>query len=144
MTRTYSLHVFSHTGHCGDFRKMTGRGMAREGTWRGLGKKEGQHHLWEPLWLVSRPDSAPAQRLQWGRGASLSEPVVRTACVCMSLGVEAHAWLASLYPLRIILATDLLGVRSLTLLSGLRIQRCHELWCRPQMQLGSGVAVAVA
>ena len=29
-------------------------------------------------------------------------------------------------------------------LSGLRIWHCHELWCRSQTQLGSGVAVAVA
>ena len=29
------------------------------------------------------------------------------------------------------------------LLSGLRIQRCHGLWCRSQTQLGSCVAVAV-
>ena len=29
-------------------------------------------------------------------------------------------------------------------LSGLGIRRCHELWCRSQMQLGSHVAVAVA
>ena len=28
-------------------------------------------------------------------------------------------------------------------LSGLRIQRYHELWCRWQIQLGSGIAVAV-
>ena len=28
-------------------------------------------------------------------------------------------------------------------LSGLRIWRCCELWCRSQAQLGSGVAVAV-
>ena len=32
---------------------------------------------------------------------------------------------------------------SLALLSGLRIQRCCELWCRLQMRLRSGVAVAV-
>ena len=37
-----------------------------------------------------------------------------------------------------------LWVRSLALLSGLSIRRCHELWCRPQMQLGSPVAVALA
>ena len=30
------------------------------------------------------------------------------------------------------------------LLSGLRIQHCHVLWCRLQMGLGSRVAVAVA
>ena len=35
-------------------------------------------------------------------------------------------------------------VGSLALLSGLSIRRCHELWCRPQMQLGSPVAVALA
>ena len=34
-------------------------------------------------------------------------------------------------------------VRSLASLSGLRIQHCHELWCRSLMQLGSGVVVAV-
>ena len=35
-------------------------------------------------------------------------------------------------------------VQSLALLSGLRIRRCCELWCRSQMQLGSSrVAVAV-
>ena len=35
-------------------------------------------------------------------------------------------------------------VQYLVLLSGLRIQRCCELWRRSQMQLGTGVAVAVA
>ena len=35
-------------------------------------------------------------------------------------------------------------VRSLTSLSWLRIRHCLELWCRSQMQLGSGVAMAVA
>ena len=34
-------------------------------------------------------------------------------------------------------------VRSLASLSGLRIQRCHELWCRLQARLGSGIAVTV-
>ena len=40
------------------------------------------------------------------------------------------------------LGTMKLQVRSLTLLSELRVWRCHELWCRLQMQLASGVAVA--
>ena len=35
-------------------------------------------------------------------------------------------------------------VRSLALLSGSRIQHCHELWYRSQMWLGSGITVAVA
>ena len=34
-------------------------------------------------------------------------------------------------------------VHTLASLSGLRIRRCPELWCRSQPQLGSGVAVAV-
>ena len=36
-----------------------------------------------------------------------------------------------------------LQVRSLVLLSGLRIRHCHELWCRLQTRLGSCVAVAL-
>ena len=46
--------------------------------------------------------------------------------------------------LTIRLGTMRLWVRSLALLNGLRIQRCRELWCRSQTQLGSGVAVALA
>ena len=37
-----------------------------------------------------------------------------------------------------------LWVRSLAPLSGLRIQRCHERWCRSQTLLGSCLAVALA
>ena len=44
---------------------------------------------------------------------------------------------------RILLGTMGLRVRSLTLLSGLRIRCCHKLQCRLQMWLGSRVAVAV-
>ena len=36
-----------------------------------------------------------------------------------------------------------LQVQSLALPSGLRIWRCHELWCRSQMRLRSQLAVAV-
>ena len=42
------------------------------------------------------------------------------------------------------LGTMRLRVWSLALLSGLRIQRCSELWCRLQMWLRFHVAVAVA
>ena len=41
------------------------------------------------------------------------------------------------------LGTIGLWVRSLASLNGLRIQRCHELWCRSQMWFGSYVTVAV-
>ena len=44
---------------------------------------------------------------------------------------------------RIQLGTTRLWVRSLASLSGLSIWCCRELWCRSQMQLGSGIAVAV-
>ena len=36
------------------------------------------------------------------------------------------------------------GVPSLASLSALRIQCCHELWCRSQTWLRSGIAMAVA
>ena len=42
------------------------------------------------------------------------------------------------------LGTMRLRVRSLALLSGLKIWCCRELWCRLQTQPGSGIAVAVA
>ena len=35
-------------------------------------------------------------------------------------------------------------VQPLALLSGIRIWCCHEVWCRLQIRLGSGIAVAVA
>ena len=45
---------------------------------------------------------------------------------------------------RIWLASMRTQVWSLALFSRLRIWYCHEPWCRSQMWLGSGVAVAVA
>ena len=44
---------------------------------------------------------------------------------------------------RIRVGTMRLRVRSPASLSGLRIWSCHELWCRSQTQLRSGVAVAL-
>ena len=44
---------------------------------------------------------------------------------------------------RIQLGTMRLQVRSQVSLSGLRIQHCRGLWCRSQMWLGYGIAVAV-
>ena len=41
------------------------------------------------------------------------------------------------------LGTMRFRVQSLASLSGLRIRRCHELWCRLQTWLRSGVAVNV-
>ena len=46
--------------------------------------------------------------------------------------------------LKIGLGTMRLQARSLALLTELRIWRYYELWCRSQMWLGSGVAVALA
>ena len=42
------------------------------------------------------------------------------------------------------LVSSRVQTRSLALLSGLRIQCCHELWYRLQTWLGSPVAVVVA
>ena len=49
-------------------------------------------------------------------------------------------WLSRL---RTQLASLRLRVRSLALLSELRIQFCRELWCRSQTRLASGIAMAV-
>ena len=45
---------------------------------------------------------------------------------------------------KIRLGTIRLQVLSLASLGGLRIQHCCELWCRSQIWLRSGIAVAVA
>ena len=45
---------------------------------------------------------------------------------------------------RIQLVTTRLRVGSQASLSGLRIRRCRELWCRSKTWLGSGIAVALA
>ena len=45
--------------------------------------------------------------------------------------------------LRTQLVSMRIQVRSLASLSGLRVQRCCELWCRSQTRLGSRAAVAL-
>ena len=55
--------------------------------------------------------------------------------------MEFPLWLSGL---RTQLESMRLWVRSLALLTGLRIRHCRELWFRSQMGLGSGIAVAVA
>ena len=55
-----------------------------------------------------------------------------------TFGVPVMAWWKQIQ-----LGTMRLQVQSLALLSGLRIRRCRELWCRSQIQLGSRIAVAL-
>ena len=55
------------------------------------------------------------------------------------MGRSSHCGAAETNPTR----NHEVVVQSLALLSGLRIQRCHELWFRLQTWLGSGIAVAV-
>ena len=54
--------------------------------------------------------------------------------------VEFPLWLRGL---RTQLVSMRMRVQSLAWISGLKILCCCKLWCRSQMQLGSGVAVAV-
>ena len=56
------------------------------------------------------------------------------------LALEFSSWLSGWWTRIVSVKTQ---VRSLALLSGLRIQLCCELWCRSQMQLGPGVAMAL-
>ena len=53
---------------------------------------------------------------------------------------DFQSWLSRL---RTRLVSMRMGVGSLALLSGLRIWRCHKLWCRLPMRLESFIAVAV-
>ena len=57
-----------------------------------------------------------------------------------SLFREFPLWLSGLQTQ---LVSMKLQTLSLALLGGLKIQCCHELWCRPQTWLRSGVVVAV-
>jgi len=59
------------------------------------------------------------------------------------LGTKEKGVLVMAQGKRISLVSMRTQVRSLALLSGLRVQHCHELCCRSQMQLRSGIAVAV-
>ena len=57
---------------------------------------------------------------------------------------KQHLWSScGVQQKRIRLGTVRLQVRFLALITGLRIQRCRELWCRLKMRLRSSVAVAV-
>ena len=56
-------------------------------------------------------------------------------------GREAFlSWLSGLRPK---IVSVKMQMRSLALLSGLRIQHCHKLWYRSQIRLGTRDAVAV-
>ena len=61
-------------------------------------------------------------------------------CLKRRLFREFPLWLRGLRAQLVSVRTQ---VQSLASFSGLRIWRCHELWCRLQTQLRSGVAVAV-
>jgi len=96
------------------------------------------------LWLWCRPAAAaPIRPLAWefpyATGMALSKRHVaeKKKKKKKGIGVPVMAqWLTNLRTMR-------LQVRSLALLSGLRIQRCGELWCRSQTWLGSCIAVAL-
>ena len=60
----------------------------------------------------------------------------------IKIKVNPEEFLLWLRRLRTQLVSMKMRVLSPALLSGLRIQHCHELQCRSQMQLGSGIAVA--
>ena len=67
-----------------------------------------------------------------------------TVCMCgISLEKDTYGVPVLAQQKRISLVHMRMQVRSLALLSWLRIWRCRELWCRLQTQLGSCVAVAV-
>ena len=82
---------------------------------------------------------------------------VLRACSRVPTASVSHSGIydISLSSLHLVIPKDLLtsltgnhevagSIPGLAQLSGLRIRRCCELWCRSQTRLGSGVAVALA
>ena len=72
---------------------------------------------------------------------SLRSPSVPCSHCVEKWVLEFLSWLSGQ---QIWLGTMRLQVWSMALLSGLWIRCCHELWCRSQTQLRSGIAVALA
>ena len=109
------------------------------------------HELWcscrsgsDPMWLWCRlVATALIQPLTWklvhaASAALKTNKTKQNPKKRNRHGVPVVAqWLTNLT------GTTRLWVRSLALLSGWRILRCRELWCRSQTWLRSGVAVAV-
>ena len=96
--------------------------------------------------FISVPSCWKTNPPQKGKGCNYGQ----INCLFWRLGctqlrkVTKQEFLLWLSWLRTQLVAMRIGVRFLASLSGLRIQWCCKLWHRSQMQLGSGVAMAVA
>ena len=80
---------------------------------------------------------------EWGRGSGMDWEFRVSRCKLFHLewiSRSSRLWLSGLWTQ---LASMRMWVWSLASLSWLRIQYCHELWCRLQTQLRSRVAVAL-
>ena len=103
----------------------------------GVGHRQGSDP--ELLWLWCRPAAiAPIRPLSWkppyAAGAALEKIKKKKKSGIPEVVQRKWIWLGTMR----------LQVPPLASLSGLRIRHCHELWCMSKIQLGSGVAVAVA
>ena len=106
------------------------RGGGSRGVW-----KEQRPGRREPEGRAAALSSSPKPHALWTPRRPLTHPG-RQLNNHNSLGVPVVAqWLMNLTRNH---------VRSLALLSGLRIRRCHELWCGSQTRLGSRIAEALA
>ena len=87
------------------------------------------------IWSSHNP-VVPLTGISWKRKIS---HVHKDTCTKIVL-LEFPLWLSGLRTQLVSMRTK---VWSLASISGLRIRRCHELWCRWQTQVRSGIAVAV-
>ena len=73
--------------------------------------------------------------------------MLRVSCVSFSVSHHPFGKLEktsrTFRPPSVVNESRRMQVRSLALLSELRLWRCHELWCRLQIRLGSCIAVTV-
>ena len=73
--------------------------------------------------------------------------MLRVSCVSFSVSHHPFGKLEktsrTFRPPSVVNESRRMQVRSLALLSELRLWRCHELWCRLQIRIGSCIAVTV-
>ena len=94
------------------------------------------HHLLQPILLQELTNWSP-----WFPFSLLRRFSIKNILLVSS----KYSWRSSHYgKAEANLIFMRMQVQSLGFLSGLRIRSCHELWYRSQMQLRSGISVAVA
>ena len=98
-------------------------------------KPQSLHNVWHPVkdYQASK-EGRQCDHRWWEKSTSGNNPKITLKELSGVPVMARQKW--------IWLGTMRSRVQSLASLSGLRIQRCQELWCRLQTWLGSGVAMS--